>query len=236
MGHGICAEGLKWEHLGSLRSSSEKGRIFLATVTGHLLVLGRCKSASFMCPEYFDFKCFTKGYQYESTTVLDLIWCLEVTSWGLKEIKEQPQINFRKDIPYLHIYLCYTLCKNYFIVRYPVREKNKKHRSVHWSGCGSNTNCIWQKHTSDHHCSQIPGNKGQNMAQIPLLSSCTENSWYLEVLRLQHVALLKSRLQPWGACSVFQLKSDMHYMWTFGSHIVHHALHIIAWTFTVCSH
>lgn len=155
-----------------------------------------------------------------------------IVSCCLKVI-EQPQMNFRK-FHSLFTYLCYTLYKNYVRMRYAMRKK--KHKSVYWSERGSNANCTWQKHTFDHYCSQIPGNKGQNMAQTPLLSSCTENSWYFEVLRLQHVALLKSRLQPWGACFVFQLKSDMHYMWTFGSDIVHHALHIIALTCTVCSH
>lgn len=36
------------------------------------------ESASFICPEYLDVKCFTKGYffQYESAMVLNLLWCL----------------------------------------------------------------------------------------------------------------------------------------------------------------
>lgn len=79
-----------------------------------------------------------KGYQYESTMVLDLIWCPEVISCCLKEIEEQPQTNFRKYNPYLHIYLCYTLCKNYFIVRYPVRGNKKAQiNSLVW---------MWIKH------------------------------------------------------------------------------------------
>lgn len=146
-------------------------------------------------------------------------------------------MHFRKYSLFTYLSLLHPvqkLCHNE--ICHEKKKKKKRHRSIHWSERASNANCTWQKCTSDHYCSQIPGNKGQNMAQIPLLSSCTENSWYSEALRLQHVALLKSRRQPWGACFVFQLKSDMHYMWTFGSHIVHHALHIIAWTFTVCSH